>query len=235
MVNPKTWSCPKCSEPSSIDTEEMVLRPEVAETKSGYFRDHLNIMQWNANAISTKLVELKTQLHNADIDVCLIQESKLEKGNPDPFVQGYVTMRADRKTRGRGLVALVRDSIKWEKLAINEKNGTEVASLRVKMKKKEWVQITNVYCRPANSAGEEVNLETEIIPAASNSFICGDFNCHNELWDPFQPADSRGEELLDWTLEKELTILNDGKNHTRNNPQNGNESVPDVSCCGSAW
>ena len=37
------------------------------------------------------------------------------------------------------------------------------------------------------------------------------------------------------TLDNELTILNDGKNHTRNNPQIGNESVPDITCCGSAW
>ena len=233
--SPKSWSCQNCSAPSTIDTEEMVLRPEVAETKSGYFKEQLKIMQWNANAISTKLVELSSNLHNADIDICLIQESKLEKGNPDPVVKGYVTMRADRRNKGGGLVALVKDSIKCEKLARNEKNGTEVASLRVKMKKKEWVQLTNVYCRPANSAGEDVVMETELIPTAANSIICGDFNCHNELWDPFQPADSRGDELLDWTLDKELSILNDGKNHTRNNPGSGGESVPDITCCGSAW
>ena len=237
IVNPKSWICSGCMVSNIVPHEEEVLRPDASETKSGYFRDQVNIMQWNANAISTKLVELRCRLHDSDIDVCLIQESKLEKGSPDPKIKGYVTMRDDRKTHGGGLVAFVRDTIKCEKLARNVKNGTEVASLRVKLRKKEWLKLTNVYVRPENSEGDETIMETDLIPADSNSVICGDFNAHTNLWDPIQPVDDRGEELLDWTLENNLSILNDGISHTRLNPGSDlvGKSVPDVTCCGSAW
>ena len=69
-----------------------------------------------------------------------------------------------------------------------------------------------------------------ILPPPITSLICGDVNGHTQLWDIHQPSDDRGEALLDWIMDKELTILNHGA-HTSIN----NESTSDVSLCVTIW
>ena len=103
------------------------------------------------------------------------------------------------------------------------------------MDKKNWIYITNVYIPPGNNTGQEsIKLRTEAIPALKSSLICGDFNAHSSIWDSIQPTDDRGEEVLDFAIDHELTILNDGS-PTRVNRITGNESSPDVTLCGEKW
>ena len=54
------------------------------------------------------------------------------------------------------------------------------------------------------------------------------------MWDPIQPQDQRGDEILDWILDNDLHILNDGS-ATRTSRITGNDSTPDISLCGSNW
>jgi len=107
-----------------------------------------------------------------------------------------------------------------------------VSTIRVKLSRKKWVQITNLYCRPANSDNEDVIFDTSIIPTGPNSLICGDFNAHTELWDSKVKADDRGEEVTEWALNNDLTVLNDG-DVTRFDRHNNKESAPDITLCDS--
>ena len=75
---------------------------------------------------------------------------------------------------------------------------------------------------------------TDQIPAVESSVIGGDFNAHCALWDEIQSTDDRGEALVDWMLNNNLEVLNNGE-PTRSNPDTGNGSSPDVSFCGSRW
>ena len=54
------------------------------------------------------------------------------------------------------------------------------------------------------------------------------------MWDPIQPQDQRGDEILDWILNNDLHILNHGC-ATRASRITGNDSTPDISLCGSNW
>ena len=54
------------------------------------------------------------------------------------------------------------------------------------------------------------------------------------MWDPIQPQDHRGDEILDWILDNDLYILNDGS-ATRTSRFTGNDSTPDISHCRSNW
>ena len=54
------------------------------------------------------------------------------------------------------------------------------------------------------------------------------------MWDPIQPQDQHGDEILDWMLDNNLHILNDGS-ATRTSQITGNDSAPDISLCGSNW
>ena len=68
-------------------------------------RDGLKIIQWNVDGLSTSLVDLMVLVEKEpDIDVFLIQETKLLPTAPDPRLAGYTAIRRDRPTpRGVGL------------------------------------------------------------------------------------------------------------------------------------
>ena len=130
----------------------------------------------------------------------------------------------------------IKWGINYEKLAKNMKSGTEVSTIRVQLGKNKWVKLTNVYCRPERSDGDpDIKFEKSIIPSTPSthdSIICGDFNVHSELWDHILKSDKRGEEIVDWTLENDLSILNDGSATRFDRSGKGNDSTPDISLCG---
>ena len=54
------------------------------------------------------------------------------------------------------------------------------------------------------------------------------------MWEPVQPQDQRGDEILDWILNNNLHILNDGS-AKRTSRITGNDTTLDISLCGSNW
>ena len=171
-----------------------------------------------------------------DLDVILVQETKLKEKDRTPFIKGYrEAMRADRTiTGGGGLLCYIKDSLVFEKLYKKAKAGTEVAAFRVRLDKKDWVHLVNIYVPPVNSVGQIINFCPEIILTLESSIICGDFNGHSVLWDGSQPPDSRGEELINWLIDADLEVLNSGA-PTRVSRITGNGSAPDISLCGRKW
>ncbi len=70
----------------------------------------LRILQWNADGLSTKVLELRDSLAAESIDVCLFQETELVEKDASPPFPGYNSIRVDRPTthRGEGLLTLVK-------------------------------------------------------------------------------------------------------------------------------
>ena len=56
----------------------------------------LNILQLNINGIQNKHMQLKTLLHEQNIHIATIQETKLHKDKTTPNFPGYTTLRHDR-------------------------------------------------------------------------------------------------------------------------------------------
>ena len=52
-------------------------------------KDQLKILQWNSDVLSTKVDELRTRAAELDLDVILIQETKLSGRNTTPRIHGY--------------------------------------------------------------------------------------------------------------------------------------------------
>ena len=77
-------------------------------------------------------------------------------------------------------------------------------------------------------------FDPSLIKPGPSSLLLGDLNGHSQMWDPIQPQDQRGDEILDWILDNDLHILNDGS-ATRTSRITGNDSTPDISLCGSHW
>ena len=80
----------------------------------------------------------------------------------------------------------------------------------MKLGKKNWVNISNVYTPPPNSVGQEIEFDPEKIMADEQSIILGDLNGHSPLWDFALNPDNRGGAIEDWVIANNLTVLNDG-------------------------
>ena len=228
-----SWTCTKCERIlvaiSSQEDPIPVLQDLVDDQASRmkvFTKDYLRILQWNADSLATKIGELRDRVKDLDADVLLIQETKL-RGKPTPRIPGYKeAMRSDRVVaEGGGLLSYVRETLVFEKLFSTSKFATESTTFRVRLDKKSWVHITNVYIPPANSLGQEIRFCPEAIPVLQSSLICGDFNGHNPLWDQHQPQDARGEAVHNWIIDNELDILNIG-DRTRESRITENPSGP---------
>ena len=236
------WTCEGCAKKKMMQ-EERAKKPEfvedVDEVSSGMnytCKKSLRVLQWNAEAISTKIPELAARLKEDDIDVCVVQESHLQEGRRTAHIDGYKPIRADRiAAKHGGLLAYVKMSLTVEEIGKVAVEATEVSTFRIKMSRNKWVHISNVYIPPVNSKGQDsIKLRTDAIPALKSSLICGDFNAHSILWDYSVEPDDRGGELVDWVFENNLCILNNGDG-TRTNRTNGKLTTPDVTMCGSDW
>ena len=131
-------------------------------------------MQYNADHISTKWLELQDRLIADDIDICPVQETKLTKGSQLKAPKGYDMRRADRGLRnaGGGLLFLVREGVIFEELDKVALDATETHSLKVRLGKSDWIYITNVYTPPPHTTGQDsIKLRTDLIPTFSSSLI----------------------------------------------------------------
>ena len=201
----------------------------------------LTIMQWNADGLKNKQDELKQRLVNSNIDILAIQETKLlgpDSGpTPDktPEIPGYKPKRKDRTgavTRGGGLLFYIKEDVRFQELSKAEENGLEVHTIRVQLRRKEWVRISNVYL--PSSSTQETRFAPALIPSGPDSIIVGDFNAHSSLWDNVKPPDQRGKEVEDWLLDQDLSCVNDGS-PTLTVKNNGSDSTPDLTLVGARW
>ena len=235
------WICTDCSKPPPEFKPCPKLDDTVADDAKGMIttsKDYLRILQWNANGLNAKADELEVKLRELDIDICLIQETKLRPKHAEPRFDEYQMLRYDRLTTkvGGGLATLIRKTLPFEDVYKGSKDGTDVQTCRVRMSKNKWMTITNLYCPPVNSKGQVISdlVATELIPSLASSFTAGDFNAHCPLWEDDYPEDQRGEQVADWAMEKELSILNTGT-PTRTNVTSGRGTAPDVTLCGRWW
>ena len=100
------------------------------------------------------------------------------------------------------------------------------------MTQRTWLAISNLYISPLGNVG--FSTEMRLDAASTNGIVAGDFNGHNELWDEYVRPDARGEDILTWANEHNLSILNDGS-FTRIDPSDGSLSTPDITLADPKW
>ena len=155
----------------------------------------------------------------------------MRKNDKTPSIEGYATIRKDQKNiLGGGPLLFIRTDIVFEKQHSFEKAGMEILSIRIKATKSTWLELYNVYL--LNTSTQHTSFDPSLIKPGPSSFTLGDLNGNSQIRDSLQPQDQRGDEILDWALDNDLHILNDGS-ATRTNRITGNDSTPDISLCGS--
>ena len=125
---------------------------EVPKKRLGRTSRPLTIMQWNADGIGNKIFELQEYLVNSNVDVLAVQESKLLSTGPradkDPKIPGYYIQRKDREdaeNRGGGLLFYIKNDVRFQPVNKMERFGLETLTIRVQLKRRDWVKITNCY------------------------------------------------------------------------------------------
>ena len=213
------WICKSCNNPVNPNfAKPAVPINEISESQPAQTRDSIKIMQWNADGLKSKTVELEDRLNAENIDVCAIQETKMKQDDLSPTIKGYRPAgRNDRigKKFG-GVMFYVKDSLNFDPGQKSAHAGTESSTIRVKLSRAKWINISTVYTPPANSNNKAV-FAPQHIPVNDNSLILGDLNGHDELWDALQPPDARGEDVAKWIFDNNLAVVNDRNKTTRIN------------------
>ena len=195
------------------------------------FRNKLKIYQWNAEGIRPKFLKLRDRLINYYSGVLAVQESKLQKADKTPFIDGYATVWKDRNNILRGgLLLFIRIDMVFEKLHSFEKADMEILSIHLKTTKSTWLELYNVYL--PNTSTQHNSFDPSLIKPGLSALTLGDLNGQSQMWDPLQLPDSRDDEILDWILDNYLHILNDDS-ATWTGWITGNDRTPNISLCGS--
>mgnify|MGYP001828264297 CR=1 FL=1 len=93
-------------------------------------------------------------------------------------------------------------------------------------------RVLNVYVPPESVTGvcEEAFGRLRVLGSDECWLVCGDFNGHHPAWDRHVPVNARGAQVLQWSVESDLVLMNDGA-VTRCGRGTDSRSAPDVTFC----
>ena len=241
-----TWECGFCGgQPEREPASTGGGGGEAMTVKTGQRLSELKIMQWNCDGLSTKRDELEELLRREGIQVVLLQETKLGQKDETPRIRGYTATRKDRPGSGTigpragGLCTYVQEGLAhWEE-ELTVGGVLEGQCTTIPLSGGRKVRLLNLYIPPVR--GEEAGREWECalrhlegLPTGEATLWCGDLNAHHELWDPFLPADRRGNDLAELMEQRSLITLNDGsptryqRFEREDRPGGPGRSAPDV-------
>ena len=187
--------------------------------------DHYNlkIMQWNCNGIGNKLHDLIQFVHDNNIKIIVLQETKLNNKSKIPTIPNFTLIRKDReRDMGGGLAYYVHSSMDFTPgLEPVNDNITESQSFRVGN-----ININNLYIPPVTSCPADYTPSLTPFLVSRDSLVLGDINAHDNLWHS-SIQDPRGSILSDEISPSNLAVLNE--DHPTRLPTNGQPTSPDVS------
>ena len=116
----------------------------------------LQLMQWNANAISEEITELLTFLHSNNVNIAAIHETKLTSVTKPLKTPGWAAVRLYRyKNKGGGLLMLIKDTIPFvdNTAAIPQSADPhlEQQGISIAIPNRQQLHIHNIYIPPRSS------------------------------------------------------------------------------------
>ena len=222
----KNRACISCSSPPSPQIPKPLPSPITTKASDG---DPFTILQFNANGIGNKQVELGDFLERHKVKVAVIQESKLTLNSRTPNIHNFTTVRKDCDQGQGGLLTLIHKSINFSRRPDSPDTladpHLEELTITAKLGNTDFI-ITNVYIPPASSCTGGYNPSLDHLMMTTDTLILGDFNAHHSLWYS-SSTDTRGTMLESMVSGSNFGIIN-WDSPTRL-PGNANPSSPDVS------
>lgn len=166
---------------------------------------NLKLGHWNANGLVEKWSELKNFIVKHNVDVMLVNETKLSK-NKLSAVPGYTIIRQDRlgTTVGGGLVIVVKNTINYQE--INEVKLNSIETLGIKINN---INIYTVYIRPTinNKLNKIDKLElAQLINSNRSVILVGDFNAKHTTWN-CKSNNFNGKVVYEFANQNNLSII----------------------------
>lgn len=171
-------------------------------------RHPLNIVQWNAKSLPSKLTEITHYLQ--DFDIGIFSETWLNQS----FVlkiRSFDSIRKDRmNNRGGGVAILIKDSIKYKRVAdLFDCGGRiEIYAVEVLLSGVSFI-IASCYRPPDAQRISPDDWGKFFLQFKGNFLFCGDFNAHHPSWGD-QRACSMGNSIVEGLDLSKGIVLNDG-------------------------
>ena len=206
----------------------------------------LNFLQFNCNGIQHGHRELSSYLHDKQILVACLQETKLTSTSKTPSFANYNMVRKDRPSQdgGGGLAILVHHSISFLPFNTDQffqhDNISEHQGIIITLPGGvSTLHLINIYIPPCTSCPPGHTPVLDPLFGGLQLLDClvmGDFNAHNPAWfsaTDDHRAESRGKLIIDLINASNLTILNEETNTPTRLPRAGRPSSPDLTLISS--
>lgn len=147
----------------------------------------INVLYWNANGLTDKMLAFLDYLSTQNIDVACISETFLKPNSKVDSHPDYVIHRFDRIDRPKGGVAIiVKRNLKHELQPSYNTKLLECIGIKVFIDETSSFHILSVYL-PGGSKGSEIDQHlrddiNKITKIRGNYYICGDFNAKHREW-----------------------------------------------------
>jgi len=172
-------------------------------------------------------------MQKEDIDIAIIQETKLHSPNKTPHISNYTCVRHDRKDEGNvhtggGLIFYIKANLPFVPTSSSSPQNIEYQSIKIPLTSYKFLTITNIYI-PQRTASttqqtEDANITTLLTQVFNipNSLICRDANAHSNVWYANQTPDHIGDLIASLVQSSEHLILNKTPTHALllNQPRN---------------
>ncbi|KAH8616064.1 hypothetical protein ERJ75_000520200 [Trypanosoma vivax] len=139
---------------------------------------------------------------------CLLQETGLASaGRGELKIGGWQHVEQARTPHGRGVSILVRNGVGVE-VGVLDKNVPERATVTLRFSANESLTITSGHL-PGRTDVSSESLDTLL--RESGPLVVGEgVGSHHVLWDPLRASDDKGECIVDWYVQNDLSIANAG-------------------------
>lgn len=165
----------------------------------------LRVVSWNANGISSKIIETTDFLIQHDVDVLLLQETHLRPCNPLKF-PNYTVYRSDRLVgRGGGTAIAIRNSLPHSlpdpQIILSQ---AEATSIFIPNTHFQHLQLSSVYLAPTRDFCnlDFLNLSNQPFPV----LLAGDLNSKHQVWG-CRATNTKGRSLHEFCESQHLDVI----------------------------
>ncbi|KAH8616276.1 hypothetical protein ERJ75_000497700 [Trypanosoma vivax] len=185
--------------------------------------------QWNSRGLSqAKRVALERKLHADLVLFCLLQKELLASAKCAAIkIGGHQHVAQARTPHGGGVSILVRDGSGCRG-GRSRKEGSEKSDSDTEVLSQ---------CESHDHIGVFPQKDRRFQRVAGHltgskraMAVRADVNSHHVLWDPSRPSDDKGDSIVDWCVQNDLSIASPGS-ATRLQPGTAALSSPDVLLC----
>lgn len=186
--------------------------------------DPVNIIYWNANGISNKIIEFFTFLIDNNIDIACVCETHLNLNQHIHSHPDYMIHRLDRtQNTWGGVMIVIKRGIQHEILPSQNFNLLECIGISLKTSNNSFIDIFSVYL-PGGSSHSNVRIHylndlRKLTRRQNSYFVMGDFNSKHRFWNCLR-ANVPGQILYNEYCSSDFLILHPSS-HTHY-PSNAN-------------